>query len=211
VLSELMARTRSTANRRDDGFFGILTLLLGDRRHGAVSQRHDAADVTSRDTAPKRTGTAAVVDTLGRGRKRALSRAVAEGAVAPAHNAANTCWTGWNSVSCRCSSWSPGGWPGDRDISPTVPEFDYQRSDLPANVRYVGAWRINRMSASALRRGGLNSTAIDRSCTSPQGSIDKHAILGRRLEPHDRRARTAEDVIVVASTAAAVPTSKCDL
>ncbi len=27
----------------------------------------------------------------------------------------------------------------DRYISPTVPEFDYPRSDLPSNVRYVGA------------------------------------------------------------------------
>ena len=27
----------------------------------------------------------------------------------------------------------------DRFIAPTVPEFDYPRTDLPANVRYVGA------------------------------------------------------------------------
>ncbi len=86
----------------------------------------------------------------------------------------------------------------DRYISPTVPEFDYPRSDLPAHVRYVGA--VHPGPSEGFRRPPwwANSTVTARSSTSPRAPID-NADLGRLVEP-TIEALGDEDVIVVATT-----------
>ncbi len=86
----------------------------------------------------------------------------------------------------------------DRYISPTVPEFDYPRSDLPANVRYVGA--VHQAPSEGFRLPPWWSELDgDRPVVHvTQGTID-NADLGRLLEP-TIDALGGEDVIVVATT-----------
>ena len=86
----------------------------------------------------------------------------------------------------------------DRCISPTVPEFDYPRSDLPAHVRYVGA--VNPPPSVGFR---LPPWWAELDGDRPvvhvtQGTID-NADLGRLVEP-TIEALGGEDVIVVATT-----------
>ena len=86
----------------------------------------------------------------------------------------------------------------DRYIAPTVPEFDYPRSDLPTNVRYVGA--VHPGPSQGFRRPPWWSELDgDRPVVHvTQGTID-NADLGRLLEP-TIEALGGEDVIVVATT-----------
>ena len=86
----------------------------------------------------------------------------------------------------------------DRLIVPTVPEFDYPRSDLPAHVRYVGA--VHPAPSRGFRPPGWWSDLDDGRPVVhvTQGTID-NADLGRLLEP-TIEALGAEDVIVVANT-----------
>ena len=86
----------------------------------------------------------------------------------------------------------------DRCISPTVPEFDYPRSDLPAHVRYVGA--VNPPPSNGFR---LPPWWAELDGDRPvvhvtQGTID-NADLGRLVEP-TIEALGGEDVVVLATT-----------
>jgi UDP:flavonoid glycosyltransferase YjiC (YdhE family) len=86
----------------------------------------------------------------------------------------------------------------DRCISPTVPEFDYPRSDLPAHVRYVGAVHPGP-SPSVHLPPWWSELDGDRPVVHvTQGTID-NADLGRLLEP-TIDALGGEEVIVVATT-----------
>jgi UDP:flavonoid glycosyltransferase YjiC (YdhE family) len=86
----------------------------------------------------------------------------------------------------------------DRLIVPTVPAFDYPRSDLPANVRYVGA--VHPVPARTFRRPSWwRELDGDRPVVHvTQGTVD-NTDLGRLLEP-TIEALGGEDVIVVATT-----------
>lgn len=86
----------------------------------------------------------------------------------------------------------------DRVIAPTVPQFDYPRSDLPSKVRYVGA--VHPMPSRGFRRPRwwplLDGERPVVHVT--QGITDK-TDLGRLLEP-TIEALADEDVVVIAST-----------
>ena len=86
----------------------------------------------------------------------------------------------------------------DRYIAPTVPEFDYPRSDLSTSVRYVGA--VHPGPSQGFRRPPWWSELDgDRPVVHvTQGTID-NADLGRLLEP-TIEALGGEDVVVVATT-----------
>ncbi len=86
----------------------------------------------------------------------------------------------------------------DRYISPTVPEFDYPRSDLPANVRYVGAVHPGPSEGFRLPPWWSQLDGDRPVVHVTQGTID-NADLGRLLEP-TIDALGGEDVIVVATT-----------
>ena len=86
----------------------------------------------------------------------------------------------------------------DRYISPTVPEFDYPRSDLPAHVRYVGAVHPTPSDGFRLPPWWTELDGDRPVVHVTQGTID-NADFGRLVEP-TIEALGGEDVIVVATT-----------
>ncbi len=199
ALSQLMAQTQFDAIIADAGFFGILPFLLGDRadRPPVLSYTTTPLMVSSRDTAPSGMGMAPPSTTLGRLRNRALTVLSQKVLLRESQNAANHLLDQMNSRPLPMFILDSGVL-ADRYICPTVPEFDYPRSDLPSNVRYVGA--VHPAPSRGFRRPSWWSQLDgDRPVVHvTQGTID-NADLGRLLEP-TIDALGGEDVIVVATT-----------
>ncbi len=199
ALSQLLAQTQFDAIIADSGFFGILPFLLGDRakRPPVLSYTPTPLMVSSRDTAPGGMGMAPSATTLGRLRNRALNVLSQKVLLRESQNAANHLL---DQLNCRAlpTFILDSGVLADRYICPTVPEFDYPRSDLPSNVRYVGA--VHPGPSRGFRRPSWWSQLDgDRPVVHvTQGTID-NADLGRLLEP-TIDALGGEDVIVVATT-----------
>lgn len=199
ALSRLMAQTQFDAIIADTGFFGILPFLLGDRanRPPVLSYTPTPLMISSRDTAPGGMGLAPSSTTLGRLRNRALNVLSQKVLLRESQKAANRLL---DQLNCRTlpTFILDSGVLADRYISPTVPEFDYPRSDLPSNVRYVGA--VHPAPSRGFRRPSWWSQLDgDRPVVHvTQGTID-NADLGRLLEP-TIDALGGEEVIVVATT-----------
>lgn len=86
----------------------------------------------------------------------------------------------------------------DRVIAPTVPQFDYPRSDLPSNVRYVGA--VHPIPSRGFRRPWWWPLLDgERPVVHVTQGITDNTDLGRLLEP-TIEALADEDVVVIAST-----------
>jgi len=199
VLSELMTQARFDAIIVDAGFFGILPFLLGDRaaRPPVLAYTTTPLMISSRDTAPSGMGLPPSSSTLGRLRNRALTVLSQKVLLRQSQQAANYLLDHLNSRPLPTFILD-SGLLADRYISPTVPEFDYPRSDLPAHVRYVGA-----VHPSPSNRFRLPSWWAELDGDRPvvhvtQGTID-NADLGRLVEP-TIEALGGEDVIVVATT-----------
>jgi hypothetical protein len=94
--------------------------------------------VGSRDLAPSGMGLAPSSGPLGRLRNRALNAFATKVLLRQSQNSANYLLHRMNRRPLPAFILD-SGLLADRYISPTVPEFDYPRSDLPTNVRYVGA------------------------------------------------------------------------
>jgi MGT family glycosyltransferase len=199
ALADLMAQTRFDAILTDSGFFGILPFLLGDpaARPPVLSYSTMPLMVSSRDTAPCGLGMAPSSTALGRLRNRALTLLSQKLLLRESQNAANHLL---DSLNCRQlpTFILDSGVLADRYIAPTVPEFDYPRSDLPSHVRHVGA--VHPGPSRGYRRPPWWSELDgDRPVVHvTQGTID-NADLGRLLEP-TIDALGGEDVIVVATT-----------
>jgi MGT family glycosyltransferase len=199
VLAEVMAGTRFDAVIVDAGFFGILPFLLGDRdaRPPVLAYTTTPLMITSRDTAPSGMGLPPSSSMLGRVRNRALTVLSQRVLLRQSHNAANYLLDRLNSRRLPMFILD-AGLLADRYISPTVPEFDYPRSDLPSHVRYVGA--VHQPPSQGFRLPPWWSELDgDRPVIHvTQGTID-NAELGRLLEP-TIDALAGEDVVVVATT-----------
>ncbi len=199
ALVELMAQTRFDAILTDSAFFGILPFLLGDAaaRPPVLSYSTTPLMITSRDTAPCGLGMAPSPTTLGRLRNRALTVLSQKLLLRECQNTANVLLDRMNSRQLPTFILDSGVL-ADRYIVPTVPEFDYPRSDLPSNVRYVGA--VHPGPSRGFRRPPWWSELDgDRPVVHvTQGNID-NADLGRLLVP-TIDALGGEDVIVVATT-----------
>ena len=199
ALSQVMAHTRFDAVIVDAGFFGILPFLLGDRavRPPVLAYTTTPLMISSRDTAPSGMGLAPSSSAVGRLRNRALNVLAQKVMLRESHDAANYLLDQMNSRSLPMFILD-SGLLADRYIAPTVPEFDYPRSDLPANVRYVGA--VHPASTQRFRLPPWwPQLDGDRPVVHvTQGTID-NADLGRLLEP-TIDALGGEDVIVVATT-----------
>jgi MGT family glycosyltransferase len=199
VLSLLMNQTKFDAVIVDAGFFGILPFLLGDRaaRPPVLVYATTPLMISSRDTAPSGMGLPPSSSALGRLRNRALHLVSQKVLLRQSQNAANYLLDHLNSR--RLPTFLlDAGLLADRYISPTVPEFDYPRSDLPAQVRYVGAVHPGPSNGFRLPPwwAALDS---DRPVVHvTQGTID-NADLGRLVEP-TIEALGGEDVMVVATT-----------
>ena len=199
ALSELMTRTRFDAIIVDAGFFGILPFLLGDRaaRPPVLSYSTCPLMITSRDTAPSGLGLPPSSSALGRLRNRALHLLSQKVLLRQSQHVANYLLDHLNSRPLPTFILD-SGLLADRCIAPTVPEFDYPRSDLPAHVRYVGA-----VHPSPSRNFRLPPWWAELGGDRPvvhvtQGTID-NADLGRLVEP-TITALGGEDVILVATT-----------
>ncbi|UXA16465.1 glycosyltransferase [Mycobacterium sp. SMC-4] len=124
-----------------DGFFlGILPLLLDEStpRPPILSYSTTPLFLTSRDTAPGGPGITPMAGPIGRLRNRFLTLVTQRLLLRPAHRAANRALEALGQPALPvfvldCATLA------DRMIVPTVPEFEYHRSDLPAHVRFVGA------------------------------------------------------------------------
>jgi MGT family glycosyltransferase len=206
VLSELMARTRYDAVIVDAGFFGILPFLLGDRqaRPPVLAYTTTPLMVTSRDTAPSGMGLPLSSTMLGRVRNRAMNVLSQKVLLRQPPNAANFLLDRLNSRQLPMFILD-SGLLADRYIWPTVPEFDYPRSDMPSNVRYVGA--VHQRPSKGFRLPPWWSELDgDRPVVHvTEGTID-NADLGRLLEP-TINALGGEDVIVVATTGGRDPST----
>ncbi|BBX01627.1 glycosyl transferase [Mycolicibacterium moriokaense] len=199
ALSELMAQTRFDAVLFDSGFFGTLPFLLGDpaARPPMLSYSTMPLMLSSRDTAPFGMGLAPSSTMLGRLRNRALTALSQQVLLRETQNVANHLLDRMNSRQLPTFVLDSGKL-ADRYIAPTVPEFDYPRRDLPANVRYVGA--VHPGPSRGFRRPPWWSQLDgDRPVVHvTQGTID-NADLGRLIEP-TIEALGGEDVVVVATT-----------
>jgi MGT family glycosyltransferase len=199
ALSQLMAQTQFDAIIVDAGFFGILPFLLGDpdARPPVLAYTTTPLMVTSRDTAPSGMGLPPTSTKLGRLRNRALNVLSQKVLLRESQNAANYLLDRLNSRPLPMFILD-SGLLADRYIAPTVPEFDYPRSDLPANVRYVGAVHPALSQDFRLPPWWSELDGERPVVHVTQGTID-NADLGRLLEP-SIVALGGEDVIVVATT-----------
>ncbi|GFG51024.1 glycosyl transferase [Mycolicibacterium agri] len=139
-LAKLLAQRRYDAIVADFGFTGVLPLLLGhpSARPPVLLFSTTPLLLSSCDVAPAGMGLPPSSTALGRLRNRALNLLAQRVLLRACQKAANY---QLHQLNCRQlpTFLFDAGVLADRLIAPTVPDFDYPRSDLPANVRYVGA------------------------------------------------------------------------
>ncbi|MDT5003816.1 MAG: hypothetical protein QOJ24_992 [Mycobacterium sp.] len=139
ALSDLMTQTRFDAILADYGFFGVLPFVLGDQSARPPILLYGTTPLmfSSRDTAPSGLGLPPSTSSLGRLRNRTLNLLSHNVLLRQSQKAANYQLHRLNSRELPMFLLDSGAL-ADRFIAPIVPEFDYPRTDLPANVRYVG-------------------------------------------------------------------------
>jgi MGT family glycosyltransferase len=199
TLADLMAHKRFDAILADYGFFGVLPFVLGDRgaRPPVLLYGTTPMMFSSRDTAPSGLGLPPSTSPLGRLRNRTLNLLSHKVLLRQSQNAANYQLHRLNSRELPMFLLDSGAL-ADRFIAPTVPEFDYTRSDLPANVRYVGA--VHPAPTQKFRPPlWWQKLDGDRPVVHvTQGTVD-NADLSRLLQP-TIEALADENVMVVATT-----------
>jgi MGT family glycosyltransferase len=199
ALEELMAARHFDAILTDAFFLGVLPMLLGDRasRPPVLTYSTTPLFLTSRDTAPGGTGILPGTGALGRLRNRALSVVAQKVLLRASHRAANAMLDALGQPKLPVFVLD-SAILADRLIVPTIPEFEYYRSDRPDNVRFVGA--VTPAAADDFlappwwqeldgRRPVVHVT---------QGTID-NADLSRVIEP-TIDAMGDEDITLVVST-----------
>ncbi len=199
ALTELMAQKRFDAILADYGFFGLMPFLLGDpaARPPVLLYGTTPLMFSSRDVAPSGLGLPPSTTARGRLRNRTLNLLSQKVLLRQSQNAANYQLNRLNSRQLPMFLLDSGTL-ADRFIAPTVPEFDYPRSDLPANVRYVGM--VHPTPAQRFRPPvWWRKLDGDRPIVHvTQGTVD-NADLSRLLQP-TIEALADENVMVVATT-----------
>jgi MGT family glycosyltransferase len=198
-LSAAMARTRFDAIIADYGFFGVIPFLLGDpaSRPPILQYTPTPLMLSSRDTAPNGLGLQPGSGRLSRLRNRALTLLSHHVVLRESQRATNAMLEALG-VRRLPTFLLDVGVLADRFIVPTVPSFEYPRSDLAPNVRFVGA-----VHPQASRRfvppdwwpeldGGRPVVHVT------QGTVDNEA-MSRLIEP-TIEALASEDVTLVVTT-----------
>ncbi len=199
ALDELMAARRFDAIVVDAFFLGILPMLLGDRtsRPPVLTYTTTPLFLTSRDTAPGGTGILPGAGTLGRLRNRVLNLAAQKALLRPAHRSAETMLEALGLPKLPVFLLDSAVL-ADRLIVPTIPQFEYHRSDLPSNVRFVGAVLPEPADGFIAPPWWKELSAARPVVHVTQGTID-NADLSRLIEP-TIEALADEDVTVVVTT-----------
>jgi MGT family glycosyltransferase len=199
ALDELMATRRFDAIIADAFFFGVLPMLLGERANRPPVLTYSTTPLLlgSRDTAPGGTGLLPGTGALGRLRNRALNVASQKALLRPSHRAAELMLEALGQPELPVFVLDSAVL-ADRMIVPTIPEFEYHRSDLPAHVRFVGAVNPEPTDGFVAPRW-WSELSEDRPVVHvTQGTID-NADLSRLIEP-TIEALADEDVTVVVTT-----------
>ena len=199
ALADLLADRHFDAIIVDSIFLGVLPLLLGDpsSRPPILTYTTVPLFLTSRDTAPGGTGIVPATGTLGRLRNRVLNTVAHKALLRPSHAAADATLQRMGSPKLPVFVLD-SAILADRLISPTIPEFEYPRSDLPGHVRFVGAVTPAATDDYVLPPwwGELDGRRPVVHVT--QGTID-NADLSKLIEP-TIEALMDEDVMLVVST-----------
>jgi MGT family glycosyltransferase len=174
-------------------------MLLGDpaARPPVLTYTTTPLFLSSRDTAPGGTGILPASGALGRLRNRALNVVAQKMLLRASQQAADTMLQALSLPKLPVFVLDSAVL-ADRLIVPTIPEFEYHRSDLPNHVRFVGA--VSPEPANGfVTPSWWNELSANRPVVHvTQGTID-NADLGRLIEP-TIEALADEDVTVVVTT-----------
>jgi MGT family glycosyltransferase len=199
ALDELMAAKRYDLILADAFFLGILPMLLGDPkdRPPVLTYTTTPLFLSSRDTAPGGTGILPGTGPLGRLRNRTLNAVAQKVLLRASHRAADTMLEALSLPKLPVFVLD-SAILADRLIVPTIPDFEYHRSDLPDHVRFVGA--VTPEPADGfVAPPWWGELSADRPVVHvTQGTID-NADLSRLIEP-TIEALADEDVTVVVTT-----------
>ena len=198
-LTAAMAQTRFDAVIVDYGFFGIVPILLGDTpdRPPVLYFTPTPLMLSSRDTAPNGMGLPPGVGRLGRLRNRALNVFSYNVVLREAHRTTNTMLASLGARRLPVFLLDVGVL-AERFIVPTVPSFEYPRSDLARNVRFVGAVHP-QPSCCYVPPSWWTELDADRPVVHvTQGTVDNDD-LSRLIEP-TIEALAGEDATVVVTT-----------
>lgn len=199
ALSDAMATNTFDAILTDAFFLGVLPLLAKNRRDRppVLSYSTTPLFLTSRDTAPGGMGMLPGAGWRARARNRALNLLAQRVLLRPAHQSL-TAMLDVLGLPEPSAFVLDSGVLADRLIAPTIPEFEYTRSDLPAHVRFVGAVTptpaIDFTPPPWWHRLDDGRPVVH----VTQGTLD-NADLGRLIEP-TIAALADEDVTLVVST-----------
>jgi MGT family glycosyltransferase len=199
ALDELMVANRYDAILTDAFFLGILPMLLGDpaARPPVLTYTTTPLLLSSRDTAPGGTGILPGVGAVGRLRNRALNVVAQRILLRASQRAADTMLEALGLPKLPVFVLD-SAILADRMIVPTIPEFEYHRSDLPVHVRFVGAVSPEP-AVGFVAPPWWGELSADRPVVHvTQGTID-NADLTRLIEP-TIEALAHEDVTVVVTT-----------
>jgi MGT family glycosyltransferase len=199
ALEELVQDNHFDAIVSDAFFLGVLPILLGDRanRPPVLTYSTTPLFLSSRDTAPGGTGILPATGPVGRLRNRTLNLLAQKVLLRASHRAAQT-MLGALGLPELPVFVLDSAVLADRLIVPTIPEFEYHRSDLPDHVRFVGA--VSPAPAEDfVAPHWWEALSSGRPVVHvTQGTID-NADLSRLIEP-TITALAGEDLTVVVST-----------
>jgi UDP:flavonoid glycosyltransferase YjiC (YdhE family) len=139
VLRQLLGEFSADVILVDPGFFGVMPLLLGGGadRPAVVTLNTSPLLLSSRDTAPFGFGMAPSTQPLGRARNHALRFVVQRLLLRPSTRHCDRVLEAVGSPPLPVFFMDAPGL-ADRYLQPTVPSFEYPRSDMPDSVRFVG-------------------------------------------------------------------------
>lgn len=198
-LLTALARQRYDAIIVDYGFFGIIPLLLGDRTGlpPVLYYTPTPLMLSSRDTAPTGMGLPPATGTAGRMLHRGLTWLSQKVLLRRAQRTIDRMLTEMGVPRLPVPLLDVGVL-ADRLIVPTVADFEYPRSDLPAAARFVGLVRP-RPSDDFVPPSWWSELDGDRPVVHvTQGTVDNQD-LSRLIEP-TITALAETDVTVIVST-----------
>lgn len=199
LLCRALDRRRYDAILVDYGFFGILPLLLGDRADlpPVLYYTPTPLMLSSRDTAPTGMGRPPATTGTGRMVQHCLTALSQRVLLRNAQRAANRMLTELGARRLPVPLLDVGVL-ADRLIVPTVPEFEYPRSDLPAGARFVGVVRPRPAVGFVAPPWWPELDGARPVVHVTQGTVDNHD-LSRLIEPTITALADSEIMVVVST------------